>query len=234
MSLRAPFVDAATSIDPTNNANTFVSYYPYGAVIGLALDLTLRRDFEGVTLDDYMRLLWAEHGVTETAYTQGDLQAGLAALTGDAAFADTFFDRHVEHADLPDFAPLLEQAGLILRRSAPDAAHAGWSLEDGDAGVVIAENTLIGSAAYEAGLDRGDVILAIDGEPVADAEAVTAMIDAAAPGDTLTIRARRRDGEQEMTLTLGADPALELVTLEAAGGTPSEAQIGLRRAWLGE
>jgi len=234
MSLRAPFVDAATSIDPTNNDNIFVSYYPYGAVIGLALDLTLRRDFEGVTLDDYMRLLWAEHGVTETPYTQGDLQAGLAALTGDAAFADAFFERHVDNADLPDFAPLLEQAGLVLRSTAPGTAHAGWSLEGSDAGVVIAGNTLIGSAAYEAGLDRGDVILAIAGEPVADAEAAAAMIDAAAPGDTLTIRARRRDGEQVVSLTLGANPALELVTLEATGGTPSEAQIAFRQAWLGQ
>ena len=36
MSLRAPFVDAATAIDPVNG-NIFTSYYPYGAVIALAL-----------------------------------------------------------------------------------------------------------------------------------------------------------------------------------------------------
>src|SRR5690606_41851505 len=44
MSRQAPFVDAATSVDPHNRANTFISYYTYGAALGLALDLELRRD----------------------------------------------------------------------------------------------------------------------------------------------------------------------------------------------
>lgn len=42
MSRRAPFVDAAVSVDPTNRVNTFVSYYTRGALLGLARDLTLR------------------------------------------------------------------------------------------------------------------------------------------------------------------------------------------------
>ena len=43
--LFSPFVDAATSIDPQNRGNTFISYYTYGAAIGLGLqeerDVTL-------------------------------------------------------------------------------------------------------------------------------------------------------------------------------------------------
>jgi len=42
MSYQAPFVDAATSVDPTNRENTFISYYSYGSILGLALDLSLR------------------------------------------------------------------------------------------------------------------------------------------------------------------------------------------------
>ena len=68
MSLRAPFVDASTSIDPTNNANTFVSYYPYGAMIGLALDLKLRGEFEGITLDNYMPVSYT-HLTLPTIYS---------------------------------------------------------------------------------------------------------------------------------------------------------------------
>ena len=55
MSRQAPFVDAATSIDSTNFSNTFISYYTYGAAIGLALDLTLRERFDDVTLDTLMQ-----------------------------------------------------------------------------------------------------------------------------------------------------------------------------------
>ena len=42
MSMQAPFVDAATAIDPSNRGNTFISYYTWGQVIGAGLDLTLR------------------------------------------------------------------------------------------------------------------------------------------------------------------------------------------------
>lgn len=39
MSYQAPFVDAAKSVDETNRENTFISYYSYGSMLGLALDL---------------------------------------------------------------------------------------------------------------------------------------------------------------------------------------------------
>ncbi|MEZ5365368.1 MAG: hypothetical protein R2748_24335 [Bryobacterales bacterium] len=51
MSLRAAFVDAATAIDPTNNANTFISYYSYSAALAMTLGLVhpaeLRRPLIG-------------------------------------------------------------------------------------------------------------------------------------------------------------------------------------------
>ena len=59
MSQLAPFTDAATAIDRTNLANTFISYYTYGAAIALALDLSLRDRSNGkISLDDYMRAMW--------------------------------------------------------------------------------------------------------------------------------------------------------------------------------
>lgn len=58
MSYQAPFVDAAISIDPQNKSNTFISYYTYGDVIGLALDLSLRETENNLNLDDFMKLFW--------------------------------------------------------------------------------------------------------------------------------------------------------------------------------
>src|SRR5690606_33592791 len=55
MSMQAPFVDAATSVDPNNRDNVFLSYYTWGSGIALGLDLTLRTRFGGVTLDHLMR-----------------------------------------------------------------------------------------------------------------------------------------------------------------------------------
>ena len=63
MSQMAPFVDRASFTDRTNFANTFISYYTWGSVIGLGLDLTLRDRSDGrVTLDDFMRALWEKYG----------------------------------------------------------------------------------------------------------------------------------------------------------------------------
>lgn len=60
MSYQAPFVDAATSVDPVNRDNTFISYYSYGSVLGLALDLSLRK--ENLNLDDYLKMVWLQYG----------------------------------------------------------------------------------------------------------------------------------------------------------------------------
>ena len=57
MSMRAPFIDAATSVDPTNIGNTFISYYTWGSVVGLGLDLELRTRFPDLSLDNYMQAM---------------------------------------------------------------------------------------------------------------------------------------------------------------------------------
>ena len=97
MSQLAPFVDAAVSIDRTAWTNTFISYYTWGAALGLALDLSLRDKTAGKAgIDDYMRLMWTSYGVpgmkaapgmVARTYSREDLQGRLAQLSGDGAFA---------------------------------------------------------------------------------------------------------------------------------------------------
>ena len=234
MSLRAPFVDAATSIDPTNG-NIFVSYYPYGAVLALALDLTLRERFEGVTLDDYMRHMWRTHGVDGKPYTADDLRAGLAEVTGDPAFAQTFFETSVQGSELPDFTPLLEQAGIVLRPRNPNSAWAGpGRLQVADKVVRLAGGTAPGTPLYEAGLDRGDEIVSL-GDTDLDSEADwDRVLQGLKPGDAVLIVFIQRGIERRAELRLASDPSIELVRLEAAGGSPTPAQLAFREAWLGK
>ncbi|HXI20272.1 MAG TPA: hypothetical protein VNH46_04265, partial [Gemmatimonadales bacterium] len=162
MSMQAPFVDAATSIDPTNRGNTFISYYTWGSVVGLGLDLTLRERFHK-PLDDFMRLMWRKYGRTEIPYTLDDLQRTLAEFTGDRAFAADFFGRFIRGREVPDFATLLQPAGLVLRPAHPTAAFLGQvNLQYGDSGATIEGSTQIGSPLYRAGLDREDLIRTLD------------------------------------------------------------------------
>ena len=63
MSRLAQFVDGSAWTNPAAFPDHFVSYYDWGAVIGLGLDLMLRvRSDHQVTLDHFMRRLWQEFG----------------------------------------------------------------------------------------------------------------------------------------------------------------------------
>jgi len=222
MSIQAPFVDAATSIDPTNYSNTFISYYTYGAAIGLALDLTLRERFDGVTLDTLMQRVWQVHGKTEVPYTTDDLSNALAQVTNDERFASEFFSSYITGQELPDYASLLASAGMLLRKA-----------NEGKA-ALIENNTIIGSPLYKAGLDRGDRILTIDRLKINNQGQWDHAMKRYEPGETATIRFIQRGTERTAELTFDEDNKLEVVTYEAADMDVSDAQLAFRHSWIGE
>ena len=51
--------------------------------------------------------------------------------------------------------------------------------------------------------------------------------------DRLAIEFTRRGKPIRTTVTVANDPSLELVTVEATGGTPTTAQRTFRERWLG-
>ncbi len=242
MSRLAPFVDAASSIDPTNFANTFISYYTWGDAIGLGLDLTLRTRSPARTLDDLMRAMWRKFGKTGVPYTMDDLRRTLGEVAGDTAFANDFFRRYITGHAVVDYAALLGRFGLLLRRSDPSAAWIGAEgrgsriatrLEFSDGAATVAGPTLVGEPLYDAGIDRGDRILTLDGVPLASAEALRGVLGRHQPGDTVDVVFEQRMARRTAAVVLGADPDLEIVTYEAAGKPLSPGMRELRRAWLG-
>jgi predicted metalloprotease with PDZ domain len=176
MSRFAPFVDNTVSVDPTNVENTFISYYTWGAAIGLGLDLSLRHRTDGkVTLDHLMREMWQRFGKSgervpgyvEKPYTMADLQAALASVAHDAPFASDFVARYVQGHDIVDYRQLLGRAGLHMKAVNPGAGWAGSiDGQESDRGFRITRGVPFGSPAYEAGLERDDVIISIAGDHV--------------------------------------------------------------------
>jgi len=232
MSEQAPFVDAATSIDPQNRQNTFISYYTWGAGIGLALDLTLRQRFDR-TLDQYLQALWTQHGKPERPYTVADARAVLGSVVGDHAFAADFFSRYIEGHEAADYRALLAQAGFLVRPAAPGRAWLGdvaWRAEGGR--LMLQGGTLVGTPVYEAGLDRGDVLSTIDGRAATGPEVITEILAARQPGTTVPVTFESRGKTVSATLRLAESPRVEVVTMEEAGQTPTAAQLEFRRRWL--
>ncbi len=178
--------------------------------------------------------MWERHGRPETPYDVEDIEQALGDHTGDREFARRFFDRFVRGSDVPDYGPLLERAGFVLRPVAEGRAWIGDpGFRRGPDGVELVDYTRIGTPLYEAGLDRGDVIVTIGGAPVRDAGDVDEVLRRHGAGDRIAVRYRTRGGARDTTLEIGADPDLEVVTFEAAGREVAEAVRAFRSRWLG-
>lgn len=243
MSHMAPFTDGGRTIDRTNWSNSYISYYPYGGAIALALDLTLRKRYNGrLTLDDYMRMMWRVHGKPSAPrpgyvahpYTIEDAELRLAEVTGDPAFARQFFASYIRGRQAPDFAALLAQAGLLLRKQNPGRAWWGSTRLETRNGVVLADAPPATSPAYKAGLDVGDEIRTLAGTKVAVADDVASIVRRHQPGDVIQVEYVDRTGAaRTVKLTLEEDPAIGLVTAESTGASLTAAQAAFRAAWLG-
>ena len=232
MSMQAPFVDAATAVDPNNRGNTFISYYTWGSVIGLNLDLTLRSRFDR-SLDGFMRAVWVRFGKTEIPYTVDDLQQTLATFTDDEGFAEEFFTRYVRGSSVPDYAALLAHAGFSLQPSQPDAAWMGtMNFQYRDGGAILSGMPPEGSPLYEAGISRGAKILSIGGEAPENANALRRVLGAHRPGDSVEVTFEQRGSTKTVEMLLAPNPQLVVVLYEDAGMAVTPEMTAFRAAWL--
>jgi predicted metalloprotease with PDZ domain len=242
MSQMAPFVDAAAAIDRTEFNNTFISYYTWGEAIALGLDLTLRDRTGGtVTLDHYMRALWQKFGkpggrmpgYVDNPYTMADLESTLAVVSGDAAFATDFFTRYIRGHEVVDYARLLDRAGFVMRRRSPGQGFAGdLRIQDAQGRPRVTAAVPFGSPAYDAGLDRDDIIVSIGGSAMSSGSDVDRAVRSGKPGQTLPIVFERRGQPVTATLRLVEDPHVEVVLAEQAGKALSADQNRFRQSWL--
>ncbi|CAM4196003.1 M61 family metallopeptidase [Gillisia hiemivivida] len=224
MSYQAPFVDAATSVDPVNRENTFISYYSYGSVLGLALDLSLRS--KGLNLDDYMKQVWKKYGKTEVSYTIEDLHKSLAKYAG-AAVADEFFGNYIYKSEMPKYAELFKTVGLKLTQDV-DKGYFGASLKANDSLVQITSNPKIDSPAYNAKLNSGDQITTVNGNPISSMEDWEKIIKESKPETVLNLIYMRDKKEAKTKVTLSKDPTYSINIDENA----DKKAVTARQNWL--
>lgn len=233
MSRQAPFTDAATSIDPSNRANTFLSYYTYGEAIAAGLDLTLRSRFPGLSLDDYMRAMWLRHGRTERPYSMADLRIVLGAVTRDTVFANEYFRRFIAGREVPDYVQLFATVGLLFR---PVRSGVPWI---GDAGVDTSNGRLavtgpvrVGHPLYAAGVATGDTLLTLDRSALTSIAGLDSVLGAHRPGDTLELSFRNRGATVSARVVITENPRMELVPAESGGAAVTPDALAARRSWL--
>ncbi|WP_165750048.1 M61 family metallopeptidase [Cellulophaga sp. Z1A5H] len=229
MSYQAPFVDAATSVDPVNRENTFISYYSYGSILGLALDLSLRE--KGLNLDDFMKLIWTTYGKNEIPYTIENLNESLNTYAGKA-FGDDFFNSYIYKSGMPDYTALLATVGVGLKQDTqiPDfgATVAINTKMQGE----IKRNTTIGSPAYLGGLDKGDFITQVNGQALPSTTSFEDYIKTFEIGTELKIDFLRNAVPQKTIVKIASSQTYRIELMEKQGKKPSKKILKNRAAWL--
>lgn len=230
MSYQAPFVDAATSVDAVNRENTFISYYSYGSMLGLALDLSLRKMNKGLNLDDYMKLVWFTYGKNEIPYTLDDLRNSLNEYAG-SRFGNDFFEKYIFNNSMPEYDQLFREVGVTMDQDI-QKAYLGLTIEELSGELVISENTKIDSPAYKAELDKGDIIFKIDDTAINTIERMTTVLHTYKPKDTISIDFKRFGKDKKTNLILESDPSYHIYLLETKGKSVSDEARKKRDAWL--
>ncbi len=237
-SLIAPFIDRAQHIQRTNLANTAISYYPKGELLGLVLDLLIRGKTNGkASLDDVMRRMYEEfylkspnatYYLRGRGYTTEDFQR----VTSEVAGVDLsdFFARYVRSVQTPPYDEVLAHVGLrLVKEQSREPYSAGISINFWDRESLVIANVQNGSVAEDAGLQAGDEILALAGKRV-KSEDWLRTLNRYKQGDRVPITVKRDRRTIKAMLVLGPPERFEYRIEEKKDATPE--QKALRAAWL--
>jgi predicted metalloprotease with PDZ domain len=227
-----------------NHPNTSISYYTKGALVALALDLTLRLETSGrVSLDDVMRELWQRYGARGVGVPEDGFER-LAAEVGGVDLT-RFFDNAVRGTEDPPLANLLAEFAVSLelraaaggddRGGTPRALNGevlalGAVCREREPGLELT-SVIDGGPAQRAGLNPGDVLIAVDRLRVTERN-LRRRLARFESGERITATAFRGDELLEVGLVLKPAP-LDTCYLVAQEQAMPEA-VRRRQAWLGE
>ncbi|MEX2604468.1 MAG: PDZ domain-containing protein, partial [Gracilimonas sp.] len=227
MSYQAPFVDAAESVDPTNRENTFISYYTYGSVLGLALELSLRNLDGHKNLDEFMKLMWRKFGKPEVPYTNRDIEATLTEYAGKE-FASGFFSKYIYDSQMPDYEKLFASVGVNFGKANPGQAGLGTNIRIEDGVGILRSNAIKGSPIYEAGIESTDVIISIGGTRLNRVNEVDQIVADYKPGDKIKVVFKRWGEEKTVEVILAENSAYKTEINNQA----TRSEIQNRKTWL--
>ncbi len=209
--------------------NLETDYYSKGASVSLGLDLEIRKESNNTSsLDDVLRTLYARFPLSGPGYTVEDFQRSCEDVA-HAGLQD-FFDSYVSGKKPLPWEEWLHTAGLTV--SPKDSANRAWiGLQVADVGEKTRVSRVVASSpAYEAGLDIGDEILALNGTRVRAADLNDRLNDFRA-GDQISITAFRNDKLRDFTLAIAASPVPNYRISKEQSPTPL--QKAIYSGWLG-
>ena len=214
-----------------NSANSGISYYVKGAIIGWLLDARIRHATAGgKSLDDVMRAAYARYS-GERGYSPEEF----VQIAGEVAGQDLsqWFHQALSTTEELDYKEALDWFGLEWKATAPPkngGRPKAWTgFQTRNEGRLTIRTVTRDTPAFSAGLSAEDEILAVDGFRVAP-DQWSARLEQYAPGDTIELLLSRRDRIIRVPLRLGEEPPRRWQLQLSA--TASAAQKAHFAAWV--
>lgn len=205
-----------------------ISYYDKGEILGVMLDLAVREASHGsASLRDVLQWM-NQHYAKEGKFFPDSAGVRQAAEAVSGARLDDFFHNYVSGTREIPYDDFLGTAGLRLSRRKVTVADPGFIAVQSFHAAPVVGQVRPGSAAQQAGLNDGDLVVAINGKP---ASANFAMqLNVLEPGSTLQLRVVGLHGERELKWQLGFKEE-EYFTIEEDPDA-TRGQLARRAAWL--
>ncbi len=219
-----------------NAVNNQISYYDKGGIVGMLLDVEIRRASGGArNLDDVMRSLYAEFAKKGRNYTPEDFQRTAERAAGTSL--ESFFDKYVRGREELDYNGIMAAVGLRLDTMGTALASVAPPAERAYFGATLAQvsdrlmvrNVRAGTPAYDQGIMFDDQIIALDGMRVT-LETWDARLGERRPGDKIMVTVFRRDELRMIEVTLGGRVVAPYSIVPVA--QPNEDQQKLYQGWL--
>jgi predicted metalloprotease with PDZ domain len=207
----------------SNTANTTISYYTKGAIIGFILDTYLRKESGGRrSLDDVMRRMYQLY--SNRSYGNDAFEKVVAEVGG--AEAGMYLNSLLTTTADPDIDSALDWYGLEVDRGVPGEADGqdgepprsgfGVHWDETRTGMFVSL-VLAGSAAESAGLMPGDEVLAIGKERLTPAT-LDKLMNNYQPGEETSLLISRRGAILKLEIKLGV-------------AIPTHYEIGLKEGY---
>lgn len=206
-----------------------ISYYNKGALLGFLLDLAIRHSSHNQAgLDDVMRQLNTDFARRHRFFTSADLRAVMEKVAPAYREFESFNQDYIRGTQELDYEKFLEYAGLKLVTQIRERAEPGFLAVQSFDGPIQVESVSPDSSAAKAGLQRGDVLLKLDGQDLTSLP--LSQLDSAKPGQTVKLQVRRERQKLDLEFAAGAKRQSSYRVEEM--NHPSAAQLRVRQGWL--
>jgi predicted metalloprotease with PDZ domain len=221
--------DAWLSGYGAGRANSTVSFYSKGELVGILLDLEIRYRTNGsASLDDVMRTLNTDFAQQGKGFSSQDFKTLCEHFAGGSL--DAFFAANVDAAGELDYNQHLGYAGLRAEQVRQRGFKSGFAASVTADGFPVVTSVEPQSAAFLAGLDAGDEVIAIGGKSLKGISVAEAFESLAVPtGEAVQVSFLRN--KTLMEIVMKPEPLASYRITKKPDAADAEKR--LCEAWLG-